>query len=114
LCQRYYYKIQTTAANQDFGNGYNITTTNSDGNCVFKVSMRTGPTALETTGTATDYRIRNLATTTICSSIPQILGTGTTESCGVRFIVASGLTAGGGAILRSETSSAYLAWSAEL
>jgi hypothetical protein len=114
LCQRYYYKIQTTAANQDFGNGYNITTTNSDGNCVFKVSMRTGPTALETTGTATDYRIRNLATITICSSIPQILGTGTTESCGVRFIVASGLTAGGGAILRSETSSAYLAWSAEL
>jgi hypothetical protein len=80
---------------------------------VFPVFMRTKPTALEQTGTASDYRVRYLVTATACSSVPVFDGA-EEFSATTQFTVASGLTAGQGSVLRSAATAAYLAWSAEL
>ena len=114
LCQRYYYKIQATAADSPFSMGSVTTTTLADIIVPFPVSMRTNPTALEQTGTAGDYRVRTQSTDTTCSSVPILINNATTTTSQVRFTVASGLTAGNAAIGRSVNSSAYLAWSSEL
>jgi len=112
-CQRYYYKIQATAADSPFSMGSVTTTTIADIIVPFPVSMRTDPTALEQSGTAGDYRVRTGITDTVCSSVPTLINKTTTTSQ-VRFTVASGLTAGNAAIGRSVNATAYLAWSAEL
>jgi len=75
--------------------------------------MRTAPTALEQTGTASNYSILNQVTNVACSSVPTF-NQATTENASFLFTVASGLTAGNGSMFRSNAASTYLAWSAEL
>jgi hypothetical protein len=110
LCQRYYYKRIVGL----FGVGWCVNTTTTGISITFPTSMRTAPTALETTGTAANYQIVYLATAAACSAVPAFGGETSTESTRVSASVASGLTAGQGAGLRSGTSGVYLAWSAEL
>jgi hypothetical protein len=112
-CQRYYYKIQATAANQTFSTGYNSGTTISNQIIPFPVSMRTAPSALEQSGTAGNYKILHAADETTCSAVP-IYATSSQWNALVQFTVASGLTAGHGSFARAVNTSAYLAWSAEL
>jgi len=112
-CQRYYFKIQATGDLQPFASGYNSSTTSSTGYTAFPVPLRTRPTALEQSGTAANYKVRHGATETVCSSVPTF-STSTDVAANTNFIVASGLTAGQGAMLWSGSASAYLAWSAEL
>lgn len=112
-CQRYYFKIQATGDLQPFASGYNSSTTSSTGYTAFPVPLRTRPTALEQSGTAANYKVRHGATETVCSSVPTF-STSTDVSANTNFIVASGLTAGQGAMLWSGSASAYLAWSVEL
>ena len=71
------------------------------------------PTALEQSGTATDYAILIGGTAIVCNSVPTF---STTDTCGavVGFTVASGLTVGDACLGRSATSSAFLAWRTEL
>jgi len=111
LCQRYYQKMSST--NRAMSNGYNLSTIAGRYTKPFIVTMRTAPTALETTGTATDYRILHAATATTCSAVPNFTGASTYE-IEVTGNVASGLTAGQGSALAANTVTAYLAWSAEL
>jgi hypothetical protein len=113
LCQRYYFKQKATGTDAHFGSSYNSSTTVATGLTVFPVFMRTKPTALEQTGTASDYRVRYLVTATACSSVPVFDGA-EEFSATTQFTVASGLTAGQGSVLRSAATAAYLAWSAEL
>ena len=113
MCQRYYFKIQATGDLQPFASGYNSSTTSSTGYTAFPVPLRTRPTALEQSGTAANYKVRHGATETVCSSVPTF-STSTDVAANTNFIVASGLTAGQGAMLWSGSASAYLAWSAEL
>ena len=113
-CQRYYYKIAslTSQGLGCVGFVYNsqvgvMTTT-------FPVQMRIRPTALETTGTASDYSIRYLATITV-SNTPPSFYTASLQAADVQFYVPSTtLTAGQACMSRAATDSAYLAWSAEL
>jgi hypothetical protein len=79
----------------------------------FPVSMRIAPTALEQSGTATDYSVRHAGTFTACSSVPTFFNA-SKNSASTQLTVASGLTAGQGSFLRPVNTSAYLAWSAEL
>ena len=99
-----------------FAIGLNDSTTSAVGTTFFPVTMRTAPSALEQTGTAGDYRVRNTAaTSTTCSAVPVIAAAGTTSySVVTSFTVASGLTAGQGCFLQAVNSTAYLGWSAEL
>ena len=110
-CQRYYYR---TVPGQfaSLGSGVNLTTTTSNVVIPYLVTMRTAPTALEQTGTASDYRMSHTGATT-CSAVPQFVSASTNQAQCL-FTVASGLTAGGGVIAQSNAAAGYLGWSAEL
>ena len=117
-CQRYYFKMTADADYASggatmFGVAYNQDTTTANGIIHFPTSMRTEPDALEQSGTANHYRIQYLATNATCNGVPTF-GGATLQNARVLFVVASGLTAGQGSLLRSASSSAYLAFSAEL
>jgi hypothetical protein len=109
LCQRYYYK--TTTGRQ--GTGFAKTTTAAEIFVPFQVNMRVAPTALEQSGTASDYLLVYQNTAQACSAVPTF-GTGATTNGAVNFTVSSGLTAGDGLFAGSNSASSYLAWSAEL
>jgi hypothetical protein len=112
LCQRYYWKI-TGSTNVPFGSGFNESTTSGQSITFFPVEMRTAPSALEQSGTASHYRIRHAATDTNLSAVP-VFQNASNWLAWTSGTVASGLTTGQGSFLRSNNASAYLAWSAEL
>jgi hypothetical protein len=112
LCQRYYYKVQAAGASSFFGVGYNSSTTVANALTSFPVQMRVAPSALEQSGTASDYRIQQASAVT-CSSVP-IINASDIWAVTTVFTVASGLTAGNAIMFRSANSNAFLAWSAEL
>jgi hypothetical protein len=115
LCQRYYFKITGGATTSSpLGVGFCDTTTVAVVATYFPVAMRTDPTAVETTGTAGDYRVRRASTSTVCSVVPAFFST-TTNSAATSFTVASGLSAGAGVFGATVTANTgFLAWSAEL
>jgi hypothetical protein len=112
LCQRYYWKM-TAATNQNFGSGYiensNLAFTVS----AFPVEMRTAPTALEQSGTASHYGIQRAGDTPSCTSVPvfdqvsKFLAT-------TGFTSTGNVTAGQACLSRAKNSLAFLAWSSEL
>jgi hypothetical protein len=112
-CQRYYYRLSPNATTAPMGLGWNTNTTVARVYYQFPVTMRDKPTGVEQSGTASDYQVNTLTTAIACSSVPTHLGA-TTDSAYMSFTVASGLTAGNGALIRSATTNAYLGWSAEL
>jgi hypothetical protein len=112
MCQRYYWKI-TGGTAVPFGSGFNSSTTQNQIVTFFPVEMRTAPSALEQSGTASHYRIRHAATDTTVSVVPAFQNASNWLTW-TEATVASGLTAGQGSFLRSNNASAYLAWSAEL
>jgi hypothetical protein len=112
-CQRYYYQTSSAATNNAFAQGWAATTTIMYGITTFPVTMRTAPTALSTSGTATDYGILVANTNTTCSAVPAF-NVGSANSCLMNFTVASGLTAGQGGLAKNLTTNGYLGWSAEL
>ena len=114
LCQRYYYRIKNntgTSGAAPFGSGVAQNTTLARIFVPFPVTMRTFPTALEQTGTASDYRIIT-SSSIVCTSVPTY-GFATEMMADVSFNT-TGLVAGNGAIGLSNTTAAYLGWSAEL
>jgi hypothetical protein len=113
LCQRYYQKFSATGSGQVFCSGMMNATTTSRMFIPFLVPLRTNPTALEQSGTASDYALFHGATLTTCSAVPQFVEA-TVNGGGIQATIASGGTAGNGTLLRAATSSAYLGWSAEL
>jgi len=113
-CQRYYYKIKGTGGGCIFATGWNVSTTSASYSITLPVTMRTYPTALETSGTATHYQIVHTNTATGCNGVPTYGGETSPEMARVDTTVASGLTAGQGSGIRAGNIAAYLAWSAEL
>jgi len=114
LCQRYYYKQQAVGTSDFFGSGQCTGTTAVVGISNFPTTMRTSPTALEQTGTAANYATYTGAgSTTACSSVPSFVLASVWQGTSL-FTVASGLTTGQAAAMRSNNAAAYLAWSAEL
>jgi len=111
-CQRYYYRT-AVASGDRMANGFNQTTTSAEFVLVFPVTMRTTATALETSGTATDYSVRGLAGNTVANAVPTF--NIANPNYGVfTLTVASGLTGGGAALYRANSANGYLGWSAEL
>jgi hypothetical protein len=111
LCQRYYYRIKATA----FGVGQCFSSTGALGVIPFPVTMRTSPTALEQSGTASDYRVFGANTAGInCNAVPVYNATTGFQFGYYDLSVASGLVAGNITNVTSGTANAYLGWSAEL
>jgi len=113
LCQRYYYKIKSTGIGIDFALGYALSSTAYRDITAFPVSMRTVPSSLEQTGTASDYSIRAPGGTVTCSAVPFYYG-GTVNTALTEYTVSSGLTTGQGSSSRFPNTTSYVAWSAEL
>lgn len=113
LCQRYYYKVICDTSGKRFCNAYSSSTTQAIGCIFFPVSMRVQPSALEQSGTASDYSIAFDGTGAACNAVPTYNAT-TTFNAAVNFFLASGMTLGRGALLSGANSNSYLAWSAEL
>ena len=112
-CQRYYYRAVSPAGN-GIGIGMVDSTTIALIKTYFPVTMRTSPSALDQTGTATNYAVRTSGVTiTNLSAVPTFNNASTNEAV-TTFTVASGLTAGEAALGRAQVSGAYLGWSAEL
>ena len=115
LCQRYYWKLFPNDANRLFGAGQCFTTTAAGVQIPFEVQMRTRPTALEQSTTASHYKILNSAgTDVVCSAVPTYNAVTTDYMAWVTLTVASGIVAGNGTTCLTNNAAAYLAWSAEL
>ena len=114
-CQRYYFRLQPNAASRMLSTtGFNSFTTRGLVVIPFPVTLRTRPTAIEQSGTATDYKIAHGITATTLSAVPAFSAETTDSLALFACDVSSGLTVGDGSILLTNNSSAYLAWSAEL
>ena len=110
-CQRYYYRLTPTGVTR-VGAGYVNLTTSAAILINFPVQMRTSPTALEQSGTASDYSVAN-STTTVCSVVPTFSAASVAGGQTV-FDVTAGLVVGQAIQARLVNTNAYLGWSAEL
>jgi len=112
LCQRYYWKFSPLAGGR-INNAYAESSTSCLGIIQFPVPMRTAPTALEQSGTASDYVVRGSGANNVCSSVPTFQNASVYGS-GFAFTVSSGLTGNGAFQMRANADAGYLGWSAEL
>jgi len=112
MCQRYYQRITPTASGQNYGVGY--VAANAGSLLIgFPVEMRTRPTALEQSGTATDYTVLQASGATVLNAVPTFTSS-TTYNIRVNFPTAGILIDNTSCMGRSATTTAYLGWSAEL
>ena len=113
-CQRYYYRLTPAAAYNVFGSGFSNAATNFLVTIPSPVNMRTAPTALEQSGTASQYSVFQGLTGLTCSAVPTLYH-GNTNQQVVSFTVTAGLTVGQAGIGRTDNNTtAYLGWTAEL
>jgi hypothetical protein len=114
LCQRYYYKLSATATNTSYGIAQCFSTTQAAGTTFFPVTLRTSPTALEQSGTASDYRLLNASGSgNACTAVPTF-NSGSASTANTTFTTSAVLVAGNATTLTTQSLSSYLAWSAEL
>ena len=115
LCQRYYYRwIPSSNATDQIGIGYAYVANASFINVSFPVTMRSRPTALETSGTSSDYRVvYGNASIAACNSGPSFANASYANGLVIPSTAAV-LTANGGVAMQSATVNGYLGWSAEL
>ena len=110
-CQRYYYRV--SGLNVTYGDASAHSTTSAIVRTTFPVSMRVAPSALDQTGTASNYAVFFVATATASSAVPTFRDAGT-NLAQTTITVASGLTGGQAGFLYGNAAGAYLGWSAEL
>jgi hypothetical protein len=97
-----------------YANGFSSTTTIGRALIQFPVTMRTYPSALEQSGTASHYRvILGGSGSTTCSAVPTFTNA-SVSSGDISWTVASGATANQGVFFASNNANSYLGWSAEL
>ena len=114
-CQRYYFKISPSAASKPIvSTAWGPFQNKAQGTTFFPVEMRTEPTALEQSGTATDYQVSHGSSGGDCNAVPvfnkasKFAATTTFERSGTPW-------SAGDAIQPSpKTADGFLAWSAEL
>ena len=115
LCQRYYLRLQPGGGDKAYGLGF--ARTSIANNCVipFPVAMRSNVSAVETTGTATDYGVDlDSGGLKNCNSTPNFLRGGVLNAT-INFPIASGFTTGGEAVIATaRNSNSFLGFSAEL
>lgn len=111
-CQRYYQRITADTDNDVLCVGYSEGTTSSRGTVFLRTTMRAAPSAIDTTGTASDYEVRNGSLNINITSITIDRTTPDTVSC--NFNVSSGLTSATANLVRFRLANSYLGMSAEL
>jgi hypothetical protein len=113
-CQRYYYRYLGESTGTTFiCNAWWFNANNAYGVVPFPVSMRTYPSAMDTSGTAANYGTYAGGSAITCSAVP-ILDTPNRNNALVQFVVSSGGVTGYGGAARILNTSAYLGFTAEL
>jgi hypothetical protein len=117
-CQRYYFRLTTGSGFNfsRFGNGTMYGDTAGSIVISFPVTMRTHPTALDQSGTASDYAIINsIGGVNALTSVPTV-DVNSNNVANVNANFNTGSTAAGQAtqLLANNNQNAYLGWSAEL
>ena len=116
LAQRYYYRVSANVAGNYLCNsGFGINTTKIFAVNHFPVQLRTKPTALEQSGTASDYVVIRAGNSTFagCSAVPTFDNSSQTFAVST-FTVTSGIQSGYAGNVYGNNTNAYLAWSVEL
>jgi hypothetical protein len=117
LCQRYYYKIsvQGGASSTPFALCYTRSSSGVRPFVTFPTPMRVRPTSVETSGTASDYTVYYAGdATATCTSVPDFdVSSNLTAILGA-VVSGTPFPSGGITYLRSNSTSAYLGFSAEL
>jgi hypothetical protein len=111
-CQRYYYKIGPSDAG-GIGSGIHNTTTQATVFIPYQVEMREGPSAVETSSTASNFDVRNNNGIIQLTSTPSFQAA-TKHGAEVLCNHGGTSTQGEATILRFRTANDYIAWSAEL
>jgi hypothetical protein len=115
LCQRYYYRVKRDISNSRLStSGFAYASNGAIAVTPFPVEMRTVPTSVEQSGTASHYQIFNsVGSGIVCTAVPSynIAGLWYGETA---FTVSGGLTAGNSTYAVAANTAAYLGWSAEL
>ena len=109
-CQRYYYQL---AQGSYMIVGMNDTTSNCETTFGLPVEMRADP-ALGTSGTSSEYSMRQNGSNIACDGGPTILGSGGKNVVGIRFTKGSGLNTSFASYCFGNTSGADLKLDAEL
>ena len=113
-CQRYYYRISADSAGQGFGMGYQMTGSAAKILINFPVTMRTKPTAVETSGTASDYSVARTSTYEVCNAVPTFANA-TIYAVQVNTNqTQASISTGQSVLLRSHSANFFLGFSAEL
>jgi hypothetical protein len=115
LAQRYYCRFNASSAGAGLiAIGWAVSATATAFSIAFPVTMRTPPTALEQSGTAAHYQIVWAGAANALTSVPTFGSETTVDRTRLEASIASVLTTGMGLGIRYASTSAYLAWSAEL
>ena len=116
LCQRYYHRHESDGSSQNmFGVGFCDGTNNATIQIHFPTTMRDQPSALETTGTAGDYAIREGGGDVLtCNAVPSMSGDTTANVAVLGFATASSLTQHSGCMGRAVNNNVHLSFTSEL
>jgi hypothetical protein len=116
MCQRYAVRIDAASDTYTrYGIGECVLTTQADIFIPMPVEMRTKPTSLTTTGTASNYAMYAANSIRTCTTVPIIQSASQPKMAVINASVASGLTAGGSAqFISNNNTASYLVFSAEL
>jgi len=113
MCQRYYFRF-VGGTNSFFGVGQVSNATQVVGYLTFPTTMRTIPSGLETTATASNYRCTNSTTGTVnCTSLPAYNAANLTGATVLYTASSLGGTSGFASLIGTD-GTGYLGFSAEL
>ena len=113
-CQRYYYRISADSAGQGFGMGYQMTGSAAKILINLPVTMREKATAVETSGTASDYSVARTSTYEVCNAVPTFANA-TIYAVQVNTNqTQASLSTGQSVLLRSHSANFFLGFDAEL
>lgn len=117
-CQRYYYRATTgtTSTTSAFGSGMCISTSVAQIYVPFPTAMRAIPSAIDVSGTTTDYRVLNSSGSPLaCASLPTI-NNPTVFGSNLLFTVTAGTITAGNATLGVGATgvASYVGWNSEL
>ena len=111
-CQRYFYRIERTAADGigDFGNGFCASTTQAYCLVPFPVTMRAQPS--QAVSAVDDFQLRHTNTSSTTTNARYVGGS--FNEAFPYFDVSSGLTAGQGTMVNITSNGDYIQWTAEI
>ena len=114
LCQRYYIRFTASTSGTNVGMGWQMTSSAAKIVLPFPTSMRTRPTAVETTGTASDYSVSRTSTYEECNTVPTFAGASKEVGNVNTNQTQASISTGQAVALRANSTSFYLGFSAEL